>query len=295
MTELHQYFAMYLAVFGNKGMYQLDPTNFFAPSSMTSIYSTLPLKSTLSKRASFDLINRSDIHLVVGAINVKTGQFTPFDNRTQRSPLRIEDVIASGSLPVVFPVTRIQNDSYWDGGVLWNTPLSPAINALEGCDNGSREVKRELIVVELFPVETDRLPTNMKAILTRLVQLLFSSKLKLDAKLFDQMNSYIELSDKIDQALTSENQTAILSDPGYKKLRERRKIDALKIMTCNLPEEMSNPADFSRSTLEYRIKKGYDDAVDQGIGEPASVMRPAHLISSLRSESEGLSRLRKSV
>jgi hypothetical protein len=191
-------------------------------------------------------------------------------------------------------MTRIQNDYYWDGGVLWNTPLSPAINALEGCDNGSREVKRELIVVELFPLETSRLPTDMKGILLRLIQLLFSSKLKLDAKLFDQMNSYIELSDKIDQALASENQTAILNDPGYKKLRERRKIDAFKIITCNVPEEMSNPADFSRSTLEYRIKRGYEEAIRQGIGQPASVARPAQLMSTVQLESAALSQLRKS-
>src|SRR5262249_14113554 len=127
LPELHQYFAMYLAMFGNNGMYQLDPTNFFTPGTMTSIYSTLPLRTTLSKRVSFDLINRSETVLVVGAINVKTGEFTPFDNRTQKRPLRVGDVLASGSLPVVFPVTRILNDSYWDAGLLWNTPLSPAI------------------------------------------------------------------------------------------------------------------------------------------------------------------------
>src|SRR5208337_3633059 len=120
VPEFHQYLAMFLAMFGNRGMYQVDATNFLAPWAMTSVYSTSPLTSTLARHVNFDKLNASDTHLVLGAIDVKTGMFTAFDNRTPGKPIHAENVVASGSLPVVFPMTRIHDQCYWDGGVLWN-------------------------------------------------------------------------------------------------------------------------------------------------------------------------------
>ena len=38
-------------------------------------------------------------------------------------------VLASGSLPPQFPATPIDGASYWDGGIVDNTPLGDAIAA----------------------------------------------------------------------------------------------------------------------------------------------------------------------
>ena len=51
-------------------------------------------------------------------------------------------------------MTRIGTEAYWDGGLFSNTPLSPAIEALERAGDGDRDVERELIVVELFPMRS---------------------------------------------------------------------------------------------------------------------------------------------
>ena len=40
------------------------------------------------------------------------------------------------------------------------------------------------------------------------------------------------------------------------------------MVTSSLPPELSNAADFSRSSIEARIQAGYDDAIAQGIGSP---------------------------
>jgi hypothetical protein len=48
-------------------------------------------------------------------------------------------------------MTDIDGEQYWDGGLFSNTPLGPAIKALEQAADGDRTVERELIVVELFP------------------------------------------------------------------------------------------------------------------------------------------------
>ena len=40
------------------------------------------------------------------------------------------------------------------------------------------------------------------------------------------------------------------------------------MVTSSLPPELSNAGDFSRSSIEARIRAGYDDAIAQGIGSP---------------------------
>ena len=41
-------------------------------------------------------------------------------------------------------------------------------------------------------------------------------------------------------------------------------------MTSSLPPDLSHAGDFSRRSVEARIRAGYDDAVRQGIGSPRS-------------------------
>src|SRR5438093_851065 len=85
------------------------------------------------------------------------------------------------------PMTRIDSKEgsrwYWDGGLFSNTPLSPAINALEEAGGGDPSVLRELIVVELFPMEAP-IPATMPDVFERMVQLQYASRLKLDEKFF---------------------------------------------------------------------------------------------------------------
>jgi hypothetical protein len=42
------------------------------------------------------------------------------------------------------------------------------------------------------------------------------------------------------------------------------------VVTSNLPPELSNAADFSRTSIEARIRAGYQDAINQGIGDIAA-------------------------
>ena len=110
---------------------------FFAPDGTQgalSVYDTEPLKVTLEGLVDFDLINRCDMRLSLGAVNVKTGNSVYFDNQHDR--IGSDHVRASGSLPPGFPPVEIEGDGYWDGGIVSNTPLwyvlddSPKMDAL---------------------------------------------------------------------------------------------------------------------------------------------------------------------
>jgi len=86
-----------------------------------SYYDVAPLKATLERLVDFDRLNDGDMRFSVGAVNIRTGNFTYFDTTTHR--IRPAHIIASGSLPPGFSGDGIDGQHYWDGGIVSNTPL----------------------------------------------------------------------------------------------------------------------------------------------------------------------------
>jgi NTE family protein len=108
-------------------------SNFFAPNwpaffgphvklgaEAAGYYSTSPLMRTLDRLVDFDLLNSSGMRVTIGAANVRTSQMRYFDTRSDTLDSR--HIMASGALPPAFPAVRIDDDVYWDGGILSNTP-----------------------------------------------------------------------------------------------------------------------------------------------------------------------------
>jgi NTE family protein len=260
------------AMLGNHGMYSFRPDYLVNPCAADSIYDTTPLGKTLEKLVDLKILNESKTRLVVGAVDIASGEFKTFDNRDPGG-LSFEHIIASGSLPPNFPNVKIQANGethhYWDGGLFWNTPLSPAINCLEECGADNADTRRELLVVELFP-SSGAVPRDMPGVMNRLSQLLFASKLDLDTDLFVKLNSFIDLALEIDRAVPADC-GAIRNNPGYKTLIGHKKIDAFNIIRSEMPLERGNAGDFSKASLDWRIAAGYKDATAQGIGTPKPV------------------------
>lgn len=251
-----------LAVLGNPGMYRPQAELLTAPWALTSIYDTSPLRETLTELVDPVTLNDEATRVVVGATNVGTGEMEFFDRDTPGG-LTFEHVAASGSLPPGFPMTRIAGQSYWDGGLFSNTPLSPAIDALEKAANGDRYAVRELIVIELFSMNAP-IPGNMSEVFQRMVRLQYTSRLKLDKKFFDKIDGMVDLLEKIEKNLPDTSD--IHKDPTYQELRSHRKINHFNVVTSDLSAKLSNAGDFSQSSVDARIDAGYHDAVAQGIG-----------------------------
>jgi NTE family protein len=248
-----------LAAFGNTGMYQFR-TDLLASRMPLSFYDLDPLRRTLRALIDLDKLNQPEqIRLVIGAVNVRTGEPRYFDNQTDH--LKIEHIIASGSIPPMFPMTPLDDEPLWDGGLFQNTPLSSAINCLEQIAGTG---KRELIVVELFPMNAAE-PRDMSEVANRLGQLIFASKLKIDRKLFQTINQTIDFIEKIKSHIPAE----FCNEPAYREIfLKHRKIDALTVITAEFPKDRGNAGDFSEDTINYRIQSGYEDAKKQNIGTP---------------------------
>jgi NTE family protein len=175
-------------------------------------------------------------------------------------------VVASSSLPPGFPMTAIDGQRYWDGGLFSNLPLKPAIDALEAAAAGDPSAVRELIVVELFPMRAPSIPATLPAVLNRMTEIQFTSRLTLDEDFFGRIDRFVDLVTRIDQQLPDGSD--LRGDPTYRALLAHRKIDHFSVVTSALPQELSSPADFSEASIRARIDAGYEDAVHQGIGRP---------------------------
>lgn len=114
--------------------------NFLRPEHGRSVLDTSPLRETLINKGwlYLDRINAPEPprHLRITAVEVSTGRLRIFGNSpdvqegpTEQCAITVDHIVASCSIPVVYPPTEIDGTLYWDGGTVANTPLRPAIDA----------------------------------------------------------------------------------------------------------------------------------------------------------------------
>lgn len=235
----------WLAMFGAHGIVRVNPT----------LMDVEPLREWLSNAIDFDKLNSSDTHVVVTAVNAATGVYQEFDNR---QGLTVDHVVASASLPPIFPMTYVDGAPYWDGGLISNTPLRCAINALEQIKPDDPNVRRELIAMDCNYIAPST-PQTLSDVIGRLLQIYFFGKLRLDLKLFEQFNTYLDLIEHLDDELPATS--ALRTHPAYRRLMAHRKIDRLLLVRGEGQETIGAAADFSRASMLSRIERGYRDAV----------------------------------
>jgi NTE family protein len=166
--------AGWIMAFGVPGFFRprIPPPLFNLPGSpqALSLYDTAPLRESLERLVDFDLINRRETRLSVGAVNIRTGNFVYFDNAKDR--IGPEHIMASGALPPGFPPVIIDGEAYWDGGIVSNTPLQYVLD---------EETGRDLMIfqVDLFPARGD-LPRTLIEAAEREKDIRFSSRTRLN-------------------------------------------------------------------------------------------------------------------
>ena len=246
---------------GNPGMYSLKTEficmPFFAPLLCSSFYDTSLLKKTLTEFIDPEKLNRpEEIRLIVNAVNVRTGRQEQFDNAMTK--LTLDHIIASGSFPVSFPMTFIEGNGYWDGGIFMNMPVGVAVNALEQIEADNPDVEREIIIVSLHRTE-GQLPATLSEASERFYNLIFSGKFALDRKLYEKYGAFVDVMQEIDKALPADS--PIRKHKGYKDLVRHRKIDKIIIIGEEGAGAIGSGSDFSRKTLSTRIEDGFKDAM----------------------------------
>jgi NTE family protein len=121
--------------------FRLNPLEFLE---RPSLLDNSPWLETLERQISFHKVRTSPTLFRITTTDIRRGQLRVFRNEE----ITVRHIIASCSIPVVYPWTDIDDDIFWDGAVVANTPLRPAV------DEGAEDI----YVVLLSPAGARELP-----------------------------------------------------------------------------------------------------------------------------------------
>ena len=235
-----------------------------------SFYDTTPLRETLEELVDFDLINRGDVRVSLGAVNVHTGASVYFDNRRMR--IGPEHVLASGALPPGFPAVKIDGEYYWDGGIVSNTPLTyvwdecPLTTAL-------------IVQVDLFKALGD-LPANLNDVLERQKDIQYSSKQRFGTetarRLGELRGALIRLMDKLPAELKSDPDAKLLAT-----LADNRQWLVVRLVNKRLAHvSQTKDYEFSRATVDEHWAGGLEDV--RHMVARHDVVSPTHVVPGVQ-------------
>jgi NTE family protein len=100
----------------------------------------------------------------------------------------LDHIIASCSIPIVYPATLLNESLYWDGATVANTPLGPAIDA------GAEEI----VVVMMTPWETEEeqqreSPSGALQMISTVLDWALLASFRSDLKMFYRINELVRL------------------------------------------------------------------------------------------------------
>ncbi|MDD2877629.1 MAG: FAD-dependent oxidoreductase [Acidiphilium sp.] len=219
------------------------------PSSWTSFYDVAPMKALIARYVDFGKLKASPIRLLVGAVNVQSGELEVFDSYVD--DLTPDHVLASGSLPPGFPWTEIGGKAYWDGGVISNSPLDIVIDR---CGPDGKRV----YIVDLF-VGQRPLPTNMMEVLARRDEIVYSERVRSDLRFREISGSYRQLVDRVLELVDPATQAKIRQRPLYIELMGDGAATTITrfVRRGRDGEPSSRDYDFSDISIRANQEQGY--------------------------------------
>jgi NTE family protein len=253
----------------------LGAPNFFTPRMLppyfgfanradaVSYYDVTPLRSTLERLVDFDCINSNRMRFSVGAVNVRTGNFIYFDNRTDH--IGPAHIIASGSLPPGFPATEIEGEYYWDGGLVSNTPLQWMLDNRPHQDTLAFQV-------DLWSADGE-LPCNLQEAEVRQKEIQYSSRTRAATDQFRYAQTMRRAVRQVLMDLPDDRKTTPEVEMLAKEVDEKVYNIVHLIYHSKRYEGASKDYEFSRRTMEEHWWSGYDDAV-RSLRQPELFQRP---------------------
>jgi len=194
-------FTMAGQLFRDMGEESMEPF----PGRTLAVMNTAYFSNLVAREISFPQIRKNmDAGLLdavtVTCTDVHTGRATVFAEcdqtelhwsrdprrRAVSGPLTPEKVLASASIPVLFPSVKIDGHWYFDGGLRQNTPIAPALRL--GADR--------VLVVGLQsapsrvepPLETLEAPPSVSFVLGKMLNALLLDPVKYDLQVLERMN-----------------------------------------------------------------------------------------------------------
>ncbi len=228
-----------------------------------SVYDTRPLRQTLIEHIDFDLINKGDVRLSLGAVDIESGNSVWFDN--SRAPIGPEHVMASGALPPGFPPVAIDGRLYWDGGLVSNTPLQYVL------DRHIQSQDLLIFQIDLFSA-SGPVPRTARDAAAREKDIRYSSRTRYSTdaarRLAELQQAAAGLLSRLPPDLAASPEAKLLS----KHIRKQAITIVQLIRRASQSENDTKDYEFSRASMLDHWQQGVDD-VDATFHHPAFQQR----------------------
>lgn len=138
----------------------------------------------LRRRVDFDRIEASADPsrpmLLIGAVDVRTGEFKAFNSRHDK--ITEDMIIASAAIPTLFPAVHVDGGTYWDGLFSQNPPVRDLLDA----------DPNELWVIQINPTRRDSEPRTMVEIADRRNELSGNLSLYQELHVIEKIDALLE-------------------------------------------------------------------------------------------------------
>lgn len=242
---------------GVPAFFEPNPKAFLSPHfplgpDAAGYYSVDRLEKTLSDLVDLDQLNSGDVRLTVGASSVRSSEMVYFDSRDMKLDLR--HVMASGALPPAFPAVRIEDELYWDGGILSNTPVEVVFD-----DNPRRDSM--VFAVHIWNPHGPE-PRSIWEVMNRQKDLQYSSRshqqIKRQRQLHRLRHIIAELSAMVPLDATASNRIKEMSSYGC-----TTRMHVVRLLAPALDyEDHAKDIDFSPEGIRQRWEAGYRHTMD---------------------------------
>src|SRR6266705_562713 len=164
-------------------VYSLRPSVFFAGllpgwltavtlSHATSLLDPAPMRELLATALDLDRVRASPTRLVVVTTDLARREPQRFDNQT----ITLDALVATVSVPGLFPPVEVDGASLVDGGLVSRAPV------LEALDSGI-SVERAIIAMSYAPNDRPRPPIRLRDVLESAFETLMIHQIRRDAEL----------------------------------------------------------------------------------------------------------------
>jgi NTE family protein len=204
--------------------------------------------------------------LLTGATDVQTGRTVLFDSA--RRTVTPQMLVASMSIPILFPPTRIDGRYLWDPEMRSSTLLPDLLELLRQSSPEPQAPQDYLVVVvDMFTPATREMPTSMMQSAYRLMNIVLGNKAKYDQREFDAANAHIDAMERL-RGLTVDAAppalAAAIEQEYHKVVAQRRaRVEFIHVDRDHVKNEyISRDFDYSLEYIDSLIAQGEQCAKD---------------------------------
>ena len=230
---------------------------------LSTFISVEPFSRLLAETLRLDRIRQPDAKLLrIIATNWITGEVKIFKNADMTDDVGCSVIMASSAIPGIFPSVSIGADSYVDGGVVMNTPLSAALDA------GATELHVIYMDADVRKIPLASLPDTFQTF-GRCYTILQTTKIEEDITTAEWINKGLEFVEEpgAGDDITSGQYKVFVRVAGKiaEQLRTGKEYRKLTIHRYN-PEEALGSAlsmlNFSNDAIHRLVELGFNSGRD---------------------------------